>query len=42
MSPHERQGDYAVDGVIKDLSVTTREGDVEVTCAVQLLVSRQC
>jgi HEAT repeats len=41
VSPHEHQGDYAVDGVIKDLSVTTREGDVEVSCAVQLMVSRQ-
>jgi hypothetical protein len=36
------EGNFAVDGVIRDLSTaTTRDGDVEVTCSVQLMVSRQ-
>jgi hypothetical protein len=37
----ERQGTYAVDGVIKSLSLETTGHDVEVSCAVQLVVSRQ-
>jgi len=41
VAPQEHQGEFAVDGVIKDLSMETRNGDVEVTCAVQLTVSRQ-
>jgi HEAT repeat protein len=34
-------GQYAVDGVIKTLSTDTGGRDVEVTCAVQLVLSRQ-
>ena len=41
VAPPENQGMYAVDGVIKDLSTSTRNGDVEVNCAVQLVLSRQ-
>jgi len=32
---------YVVDGVIKSLSMTTQPTTVEVTCAVQLIISRQ-
>ena len=41
VSPPENQGTYAVDGVIKNLSTNARNGDVEVSCAVQLVLSRQ-
>lgn len=41
VNPAEHQGMYAVDGVIKDLSTSTRGGEVEVSCAVQLVLSRQ-
>lgn len=41
VDPAENQGMYAVDGVIKDLSTSTRNGDVEVNCVVQLVLSRQ-
>ncbi|HSZ80970.1 MAG TPA: HEAT repeat domain-containing protein [Polyangia bacterium] len=41
VEPAEHQGMYAVDGVIKQLSTSTRGGDVEVSCAVQLVLSRQ-
>jgi HEAT repeat protein len=41
VSPAENEGMYAVDGVIKDLSTNTHNGDVEVNCAVQLVLSRQ-
>jgi HEAT repeats len=41
VSPHENEGTYAVDGVIKDLSTATHGSDVEVNCAVQLVLSRQ-
>jgi len=41
VAPAEHEGMYAVDGVIKDLSTSTRGGDVEVSCAVQLVLSRQ-
>lgn len=41
VSPAENQGMFAVDGVIKDLSTNTRNGDIEVSCAVQLVLSRQ-
>jgi hypothetical protein len=41
VSPAENQGTYAVDGVIKNLSVATGGHEVEVSCAVQLIVSRQ-
>ena len=37
----ERHGTYAIDGVIKSLSLATNGRDVEVSCAVQLVVSRQ-
>jgi hypothetical protein len=38
----EHEGNFAVDGVIRELGmVTTSDGDVEVSCAVQLMVSRQ-
>jgi HEAT repeats len=36
-----QQGTYAVDGVIKSLDLAAGGRDVEVTCAVQLVVSRQ-
>jgi hypothetical protein len=41
VAPAEHEGMYAVDGVIKTLSTDTRNGDVEVSCAVQLVLSRQ-
>jgi hypothetical protein len=41
VAPAENRGMYAVDGVIKDLSTSTRDGDVEVSCIVQLVLSRQ-
>jgi hypothetical protein len=41
VSPAEKQGTYAVDGVIKDLELAAGGRDVEVTCAVQLVVSKQ-
>lgn len=41
VSPADNHGMFAVDGVIKDLSTSTRGGDVEVSCAVQLVLSRQ-
>ena len=41
VSPGENRGTYAVDGVIKNLSVGSSGREVEVTCAVQLIVSRQ-
>lgn len=37
----DHRGMYAVDGVIKNLSQATNRRDVEVSCAVQLIVSRQ-
>jgi|SRR5450432_4207184 len=39
--PPDNEGMFAVDGVIKDLSTNTRNGEVEVSCAVQLVLSRQ-
>jgi HEAT repeats len=41
VSPPENQGMYAVDGVIKELATSTRGAEVEVSCAVQLVLSRQ-
>jgi hypothetical protein len=41
VAPLENQGTYAVDGVIKNLSISTAGREVEVSCAVQLVVSRQ-
>jgi HEAT repeat protein len=41
VSPRENEGDFAVDGVIKDLSTAMHDDDVEVTCAVQLTISKQ-
>jgi hypothetical protein len=41
VDPLPNEGMYAVDGVIKDLSSSARGADVEVNCAVQLVVSRQ-
>jgi hypothetical protein len=41
VSPPENQGMYAVDGVIKELATSTRGADVSVSCAVQLVLSRQ-
>jgi hypothetical protein len=41
VTPPVNQGMYAVDGVIKNLATNTRNGDVEVSCAVQLVLSRQ-
>jgi hypothetical protein len=41
VDPGDRRGMYAVDGVIKSLSVETTGRDVEVSCAVQLVVSKQ-
>jgi len=41
VDPGDRRGTYAVDGVIKSLSLATTGRDVEVSCAVQLVVSRQ-
>jgi len=41
VDPSEHQGMYAVDGVIKDLQTNVKNGEVEVSCAVQLVLSRQ-
>lgn len=41
VSPAENQGTYAIDGVIKAMGLATTGTDVEVRCAVQLVVSRQ-
>jgi hypothetical protein len=41
VEPGDRRGTYTVDGVIKSLSVETSGRDVEVSCAVQLVVSKQ-
>jgi hypothetical protein len=41
VDPGQRRGTYAVDGVIKSLSLATTGRDVEVSCAVQLVISRQ-
>ena len=41
VDPGQQRGTYAVDGVIKSLSVQTTGRDVEVSCAVQLVISRQ-
>jgi hypothetical protein len=41
VDPGDRAGTYAVDGVIKNLSMTATPRDVEVTCVVQLVISRQ-
>jgi HEAT repeats len=41
IDPSEHRGTYAIDGVIKSLSQATTRRDVEVSCAVQLVVSRQ-
>ena len=41
VTPGERLGTYAIDGVIKSLSMNSNGSDVEVNCAVQLVVSRQ-
>lgn len=41
VEPGQRQGTFAVDGVIKSLSLATTGRDVEVSCAVQLVISRQ-
>ena len=41
VDPGDRRGTYAVDGVIKTLSLNTTPRDVEVTCSVQLVISRQ-
>jgi hypothetical protein len=41
VSPPDNRGMFAVDGVIKDLTTSTHGADVEVNCAVQLVLSRQ-
>jgi len=41
VSPDEGQATYAVGGVIKNLAIARGGPDVEVTCAVQLVVMRQ-
>ena len=41
VAPAEGQATYAVGGVIKNLSVARGGPDVEVICAVQLVVMRQ-
>jgi HEAT repeat protein len=41
VAAREHEGMFAIDGVIKDLSTATRDGDVQVSCAVQLVLSRQ-
>jgi hypothetical protein len=41
VAPGENRGTYAVDGVIKNLSLAASGRDVEVSCVVQLIVSRQ-
>ena len=37
----EHEGGFAIDGIIKDLTMGTSGPDVQVNCAVQLVVSRQ-
>ena len=41
VTPPERQGTYAIDGVIQTLDMAAGGRDVEVTCAIQLVVSKQ-
>jgi HEAT repeat protein len=41
VDPHENEGMYSVDGVIKELETKMQGPDIEVTCAVQLVLSRQ-
>jgi hypothetical protein len=41
VEPRAGHGTFAIDGVIKDLSLSSTGRDVEVTCAVQLVISRQ-
>jgi hypothetical protein len=41
VEPPAHEGMYAVDGVIKELHTDTHGSDVEVSCAVQLVLSRQ-
>ncbi len=41
VDPGQRRGTYAIDGVIKSLSLATTGRNVEVSCAVQLVISRQ-
>ena len=41
VEPRAGHGTYAIDGVIKDLSLNTTGRDVEISCAVQLVISRQ-
>ena len=41
VAPGERLGTYAIDGVIKSVTMTSNAHEVEVNCAVQLVVSRQ-
>ncbi len=41
VQPPAHAGTYAVDGVIKTLAVETQGRDVEVSCAVELIISRQ-
>lgn len=41
VDPGQQRGTYTVDGVIKSLSLETTGREVEVSCAVQLVISRQ-
>jgi hypothetical protein len=41
VTPPDRQGTYAIDGVIQTLDMAAGGRDVEVTCAIQLVVSKQ-
>jgi HEAT repeat protein len=41
VDPRDNEGMYAVDGVIKELQTKAQGSEVEVTCAVQLVLSRQ-
>jgi hypothetical protein len=41
VAPPENQGMYAVDGVIKNLTTNANGPDVETSCSVQLVLSRQ-
>lgn len=41
VAPAEHEGMYAVDGVIKTLTTSTNGPDVETSCSVQLVLSRQ-
>jgi hypothetical protein len=41
VDPRQGHGTYAIDGVIKDLSMNATGRDVEVSCAVQLVISKQ-